>query len=131
MSRVRWDYLLALGGVLLVAAFFAFEVPGWFWHPLGTQVCRAQYHTAAQVRDCLGYNYHSGIGSDLSEITLVVGLIIFLRRHNCHARGCWRIGKFRVDGTPYMVCARHHKLVPTGGPTRGDIEDAANGHWSG
>jgi hypothetical protein len=45
------------------------------------------------------YAFWSGFGSDLSEAAL-------LRKHNCHSRGCWRIGRHVVDGTPW--CDRHH-----------------------
>lgn len=50
----------------------------------------------------------SGILSDLGEVTLVAGLIAVYRRHNCHARWCLRVGRHSIDGTPYVVCHRHH-----------------------
>jgi hypothetical protein len=52
------------------------------------------------------YNFWSGVGSDVSEITLV-GLGYGLwRKHACHTRHCWRIGRHMVDGTPW--CNKHH-----------------------
>jgi len=54
------------------------------------------------------YSFWSGIGADLGEATIITGMLALYRKHNCHARGCWRIGKLGVDGTPYVVCHRHH-----------------------
>lgn len=54
------------------------------------------------------YAFWSGIGSDIGELTIIGGLIAIYRKHNCHARGCWRVGRLQVEGTPYVVCHRHH-----------------------
>lgn len=64
------------------------------------------------------YGWWSGAGSDLGELALVVGAWTLFRRHNCHAKGCWRIGRHQVEGTPHVVCRKHH---PTGEPTHADI----------
>jgi hypothetical protein len=81
-----------------VAAFF-FE--HWLWHPLKG----------------LGYQFWSGIGSDLGEITLL-GIAIGAYKHiNCEEPGCWRPGHRHPDhGRP--VC-RHHfhsDSIPVGMP---------------
>lgn len=68
----------------------------WLWHPLAGP----------------GYQFWSGIASDIGEVTLIGGLIAIYRSKNCHAHRCWRIGKHHVDGTPYVVCKRHHPDVP-------------------
>ena len=58
------------------------------------------------------YGFWSGFGSDLSEIGgLGVVSYIFWRKHNCHVRGCWRIGRHPLEGTLYVVCRQHY---PTG-----------------
>ena len=31
-----------------------------------------------------------------------------LRKHNCHVKGCWRIGRHPVDGTHFITCLHHH-----------------------
>lgn len=62
------------------------------------------------------YGFWSGFGSDMSEVIMFGWLYAFLRKHNCHVQGCWRIGRHAVDG--YVVCARHH---PKGAPTAEDI----------
>jgi hypothetical protein len=57
------------------------------------------------------YLFWSGIVGDLA---LLGTLWVLLRRLNCHASGCWRIGIHHVVGTPYVTCRRHHPVVPTG-----------------
>lgn len=56
------------------------------------------------------YGFWSGFGSDIAEFGLLYGLYVLVRKHNCHARGCLRIGLHHVDGTPYVVCRKHHPL---------------------
>ena len=52
------------------------------------------------------YGFWSGFGSDLSEVTgLFAVAYIFWRKHNCHAKGCWRIGRHQVGDA--VVCRRH------------------------
>lgn len=66
----------------------------WMWHPLIGP----------------GYQFYSGIGSDLSEITLI-GLLLGAWRHvNCEERGCWRPGHRHPEhGRP--VCRKHYRTV--------------------
>jgi hypothetical protein len=52
-----------------------------------------------------GYNFISG---PLADITLIGGGYAIVRRHNCHAKGCWRLGRHAVPGTDYIVCRKHH-----------------------
>jgi hypothetical protein len=60
------------------------------------------------------YAFWSGFGSDVGELAIIGGLIGLVRKHTCHVRGCPRLGRFKVDGTAWVVCARHH---PDGAPT--------------
>lgn len=53
------------------------------------------------------YAFWSGFGSDIGEATLVVGAAAVWRHHNCHVKGCARIGRL-VPGTPYLACPKHH-----------------------
>ena len=64
-----------------------------------------------------GYNFISG---PLADITLLGGAYALLRHHNCHAKGCWRIGRHAVEGTGYVVCRKHH---PRSTPTAEQILD--------
>jgi hypothetical protein len=53
------------------------------------------------------YGFWSGFGSDLGEATIVVGIVATWRHHNCHVKGCARLGR-QVAGTPYLACPKHH-----------------------
>ena len=52
------------------------------------------------------YNFWSGFGSDLGEVTIVGALLAVYRRHVCHEHRCWRISRHVVDGSPW--CNKHH-----------------------
>jgi len=56
------------------------------------------------------YDFWSGFGADLGQIALVGAGVGLYRKHNCHVKGCWRIGKqpLEHDGATWMVCHRHH-----------------------
>ncbi|MFL5823244.1 MAG: hypothetical protein ACJ764_07360 [Solirubrobacteraceae bacterium] len=69
-----------------------------------------------------GYNFISG---PLADVTLLGGAYAILRRHNCHAKGCLRIGRHPVDGTDYVVCRHHH---PDESPTAEQIHVAHSAH---
>lgn len=60
------------------------------------------------------YGFWSGFGSDLGEVAIIGGVIQLVRHHNCHVKGCPRVGKFQVEGTPYKVCKLHHPGTPEG-----------------
>lgn len=70
------------------------------------------------------YGFWSGFGSDLGEIALVGAVIGIYRKHNCHVKGCWRIGKHPVDSTPFVVCRKHHPDIDQA-PTAEDVKKAA------
>ena len=59
------------------------------------------------------YNFYSGI---FGVLVITGGLLtnawVNARRHNCHQPGCWRVGRLPVDGTPFVVCHRHHPSPP-------------------
>lgn len=69
-----------------------------------------------------GYNFISG---PLADLTLLGGGYAILRRHNCHAKGCWRIGRHLVAGTTYVVCHKHN---PEPSPTAEQIQAAHAAH---
>jgi hypothetical protein len=52
------------------------------------------------------YGFWSGFGSDLGEVALLGAIGGLWHKHNCHTKGCWRIGRHVVTGTPW--CNRHH-----------------------
>lgn len=50
------------------------------------------------------YLFWSGFGAD---IPILFGVLALLRKHNCHTRGCWRLGRHPgPDGA--TRCRRHH-----------------------
>ncbi len=61
------------------------------------------------------YNFWSGFGSDIAEVTIIAGLVAVYRKHNCHVARCWRIGRYpftdEATGTAYLLCRRHHPGV--------------------
>lgn len=61
----------------------------------------------------------SGFIPNLVYLSVVGGMVTLVRRHQCHAKWCWRIGKHVHEGTPW--CFRHH---PTGVTTREDVTRA-------
>lgn len=71
------------------------------------------------------YLFWSGAGSDVSELTVVAALLAVYRRHNCHVRGCWRIGRVPFtdpgSGVAYLLCRRHHPVAPGRAPSPGDV----------
>ena len=105
--------LVVLGIALLIAFFAAAR----HWFALHTGIIHGgpdQY-----------YNFWSGFGSDLGEATLIsavgIGVYTGARKVNCHTKGCWRIGHHVLEGTPYILCRRHHPGVPTNGATHEHI----------
>jgi len=52
--------------------------------------------------------YWGGFGSVMPwSLGIFAGIIGLYRHHNCHVKGCPRLGK-AVDGTPYLACPKHH-----------------------
>lgn len=67
------------------------------------------YWTGIGVESGKGYGYWSGIGSCFALLSIFG---VEYRKHNCHIDRCWRIGVHKVDGSPYIVCGKHHPAVP-------------------
>lgn len=113
--QLRYDKLMLVGATLIILGLIAFGIsslPPWFAHPLGTQACEATYKTAVEVRDCKGYNVWSGVASDLSELTIVFGMVTFVLgwwyKHNCHVPGCPRLQWHSHPDHGHPVCKKHH-----------------------
>lgn len=55
-----------------------------------------------------GYQFWSGVGSDLGELTIVGAIVATAKHKNCHEKGCWRLGHNHPEhGFP--VCRKHYK----------------------
>ena len=65
------------------------------------------------------YGWWSGFAGDLSILATPV---VLLHKHNCHVRGCPRVGKHPVAGTTWTVCRKHH---PDDHPTAADVREVA------
>lgn len=67
-------------------------------------------HTGTDAPGSKWYNFWSGFGSDLGELTLVGMAYAAFRHINCHTSGCWRIGRHEVEinGQKYKVCRVCH-----------------------
>lgn len=68
--------------------------------------------TGASNTSGVAYGMWSGFGSDLTEFLMLGGIIQIFRAHNCHVRGCWRVGKYQLG--PYKVCKHHNPGIPKG-----------------
>lgn len=56
-----------------------------------------------------GYGFWSGFAGDLPEFAIFA---LVWKRLNCHARGCYRVGLHKVDGTHFTTCKKHHPDHP-------------------
>ncbi len=74
-----------------------------------------------------GYQFWSGIGSDIGEVAIIGGLVTIVRHLKCQARGCMRLGGHQVVGTPFRTCRKHHPAIPNRGATAEHISAAAHG----
>lgn len=80
-----------------------------WWHWL---IVHLSQETGTSNASSRAYDFWSGFGSDLGEVALVGGIVSLVRQKNCHVHHCLRLGKHNVDGTPFVVCAKHHPDVP-------------------
>lgn len=55
------------------------------------------------------YQLESGFIPALTVLTLLSAVASMYHIHNCHYEGCWRLGKHRVNGTPW--CSHHVGLA--------------------
>lgn len=62
------------------------------------------------------YLFWSGIGSDITELAIIGGLISIYRRHNCGVRWCCRLGRHEFTdpggGMTHLLCRKHHPMHP-------------------
>lgn len=105
MSRKRWLLFLATSALAVAIIAWASDwsaVQSWLW-----------VHTGTGNEPGSFYGFFSGFGSDLGEYVIIVGIATGVTRaaraHNCHIKGCWRVGGFPV--ADYRVCRKHHDQV--------------------
>jgi hypothetical protein len=59
-----------------------------------------------------GYWFYSGLFDAGILITVISGVGVYWRSHNCHVRGCWRLDWHPHPDHGHPVCRLHH---PAGG----------------
>src|SRR6267378_3422838 len=96
-----------------------------WWHAL--QHCPA-YHTGSLNEPGVapGSAFFGGIGSDLSELSLLGGMLAVYRKHACQTAWCFRLGHHdltdEASGITYKLCRRHDLRHPgSSAPTRRHI----------
>ena len=61
-----------------------------------------------------GYQFWSGIGSDLGELSILIAITAFVwgwyRVHNCHVKGCKSILTHPDPAHGWPACRRHHSM---------------------
>lgn len=103
IGQNRYYLLIALALLAVTAVAAVLLVPDWFWHPEG--YCSG---TPAQIRGCKGYNFHSGVGGEFGELTLLAGIATFWFKHNCYEHGCPWLGRVKGDDD-HLRCKGHHR----------------------
>src|SRR5580692_7333004 len=88
---------------LLVAVVF-FILVGVYWTDSAHWFLR---YTGADAESGTWYWFWSGFGGAIPDFLILGSIITIYRRHNCHVKGCFRLGK-PVEGTPYLACPAHH-----------------------
>jgi hypothetical protein len=88
-------------GLIIVAISLALA----FWHV--SILAWLAYHTGVTSPTNTYTTFWGNFGSDLGEVTLLAALVGGYRHHNCHVKGCLRLGR-PVEGTPYVACPKHH-----------------------
>ena len=78
----------------VLGAFFFFH--HWIFHPLTGE----------------GYQFWSGIASDLGEVTLIGGALALIKHANCDAPRCLRYGPHRTADGQHKLCRHHHPDLP-------------------
>jgi hypothetical protein len=109
----RWQILLTSALVITVLVFIAiWVIPAYIYHPEG--YCTG---SRVQVRDCLGYNFWSGIaGSFVTSVLTGSGLwtatFLWWWHHRCDTPGCLRKGKHPTADQMHKLCRVCHPDHP-------------------
>jgi hypothetical protein len=75
-----------------------------WWHWI---VIHLSQETGTSNSSSRAYDFWSGAGSDLGELTLVGALIAMVRSRNCEVHKCWRLGR-HTTAAGHRSCRRHH-----------------------
>ena len=104
---MRWSLVVA-GGLLFAAAAV---ISAWTLNAPIVDHWLA-VHTGTVNEPGPYYGFWSGFGSDLAEFGIIgaVGTCVYqlVKKFNCHAPGCWRVGNHPAAGGQFYLCYRHH-----------------------
>jgi hypothetical protein len=89
-------------GLIAVVAFLILVIV--FWTDSAHWFLR---YTGADAEAGTWYGFWSGFGGAIPDFLILGSIITIYRHHNCHVKGCLRLGK-PVEGTPYLACPAHH-----------------------
>jgi hypothetical protein len=87
--------MIALAFLILVICYWT-DSAHWFLR-----------YTGADAEGATWYGFWSGFGGAIPDFLILGSIITVYRHHNCHVKGCPRLGK-PVEGTPYLACPVHH-----------------------
>jgi hypothetical protein len=93
---------LIVGLSFFAVIFLVFVVL--FWTDSAQWLLR---YTGADAETGTWYGFWSGFGGAIPDFLILGSIITVYRHHNCHVKGCLRLGK-PVEGTPYLACPAHH-----------------------
>lgn len=97
---MRRALIIALG--LVILAFLVLVIV--FWTDSARWFLR---YTGADAESGTWYGFWSGFGGAIPDFLILGSIVTLYRHHNCHVKGCLRLGK-AVEGTPYLACPPHH-----------------------
>jgi len=100
MSAVKW--ILAVFTALTIALIIVAVT-----HPFGTRFALGIWPVPQGTP--WTYQLESGFIPALTVLTLLGAVTSMWHVHNCHMDGCWRLGKHRINGTPW--CGKHQHLA--------------------
>jgi hypothetical protein len=93
---------LFIVGAVVVAIFVGFVIA--YWADSSHWFLR---YTGADAEAGTWYGFWSGFGGAIPDFLILGSIVTVYRHHNCHVKGCLRLGK-PVEGTPYLACPLHH-----------------------
>lgn len=94
-SAVAAGIVVSAALIVLIATYWA-DSAHWFLR-----------YTGATDEGGTWYGFWSGFGGSIPDFLILGSIITVYRHHNCHVKGCLRLGK-PVEGTPYLACPVHH-----------------------
>jgi hypothetical protein len=100
MRVMRWIFLIFT--IIMIALIIVAAT-----HPFGTRFALGIWPVPQGTP--WTYQLESGFIPALTVLTLLGAVTSMWHVHNCHHDGCWRLGKHRINGTPW--CNKHQHLV--------------------